>query len=82
MATVYNNTSNAVMLKLNMGTQDGRVKTANVSLGKLSATSAGDPRDSTARGHIAAIAPILENCLTNEIYYIEATSKGRITEEG
>ena len=76
MAIVETTFSNAVNSKLNNGTIDGKVQTVNVGLGKLSAVDS-----SWDAQKVMNIVPILENCLTKEVYQVERTKKTRLTDE-
>lgn len=76
MAVVETTIGNAVALKLNNGTIDGKVQTVSVSLGKLSAVDSS--WDATK---VMNIVPILGNCLSKEVYQVERTKKTRLTNE-
>lgn len=53
----------AVVAVINNGTYDGKVKTANVNLGKMSVTNYDDDK-------ALAVVESLESCLAKELYLI------------
>lgn len=81
MANVFSVSSNKCAIKLNLGTQSGRVVTANVSLGRLSSQTGDIQDNSEARDKAMAVVNLLSNCLAKDIYSVEATRSGSLREE-
>lgn len=74
MAVVSTVSSNAVSVRLNNGTSQGKVQTVGVSLGRLSTQSFDAEK-------VMNIVSVMGNCLSKEIYSVEHTQKARLSIE-